>query len=333
MTFELLSLRVARGLALATIGALLASCGGSEDVDFVPARVLSFGDESSIINADGSKYTVNGIVPGSGTPGTLDCTLNPIWNQVLATSYGLTFPQCPGSVPASTPSSRILAQPGATASGTGERDLAQQITNQLALPAAEGGGINTNDLATVLIGVNDVVAIYGRYKSGEITPDEAVSLAEQTGETIASQLNRITAPGGKVIIETVPDVSVTPFGLAEDADSRALLATLTERLNARLLVTLDNDGRKIGLIEINPYLSAVLGNPAGYGLVNTTDAACLPTYPLPTCTTATLKKNDDGSNATAFSWLWADALQISAGAHQQMGNLAASRAHNQPFSN
>lgn len=112
MTFELLSLRVARGLALATIGALLASCGGSEDVDFVPARVLSFGDESSIINADGSKYTVNGIVPGSGTPGTLDCTLNPIWNQVLATSYGLTFPQCPGSVPASTPSSRILAQPG-----------------------------------------------------------------------------------------------------------------------------------------------------------------------------------------------------------------------------
>lgn len=331
MTLETQLRRIARGLMLAAVGALLASCGGSEDVNFVPARVLSFGDESSVLTADGRKYTINGIVVDSGTPGTIDCTLNPIWNQVLATSYNLTFAECPGSVADVTPSSRILAHPGATASGTAEIDLAQQITNQLALPAADGGGINSNDLATVLIGVNDVVGIYARYKSGEITSDQAVSLAEQTGETVASQLNRITGAGGKVIISTIPDVSVTPFALGEDAAGRSLLATLTARLNARLLVTLDNDGRKIGLIEINPYLAAVLGNPSGYGYVNVTDPACLPAYPLPTCTSATLEKNEDGSSATAYSWLWANTLQYSAGAQQQLGNLAASRAHNQPF--
>ena len=332
MTFAKTSRRAARGLTLAVIAALLASCGGTAVVNFVPARVLSFGDESSVITVDGKKYTVNGIVLDSGTPGTIACALDPIWNQVLATSYGLTFPDCPDSVAGSTPTSRILASAGATATGTSDIDFPQQITRQLATPIADGGGINSNDLATVLIGVNDVVSIYERFRSGEITSPDAIALAEQAGETIASQLNRITAAGGKVIIETVPDVSVTPYARNEDADGQALLAALTARLNARLLVTLDNDGRKIGLIEINPYVLSVVTNPLAYGYVNVTDGACLPTYPLPDCTSATLKTNPDGSNATAFTWLWANALQLSAGGHLQMGNLASSRAHNQPFS-
>ncbi|HMN74715.1 MAG TPA: SGNH/GDSL hydrolase family protein [Burkholderiaceae bacterium] len=333
MTLLQTSRRIAHGLTLAAITALLAACGGSESVNFVPARVLSFGDESSVITADGKKYTINGIVPNSGIPGTVECVFNPIWNQVLATSYGLSFAQCPGSVQGSTPTSLILAREGATATGTRDIDFPQQITRQLAAAPAGGGGINSNDLVTVLIGVNDVVSIYERYKSGEITSPEATSLAEQTGEAIASQLNRITAAGGKIIIETVPDVGVTPYALAEDANGRALLETLTSRLNARLLVTMDNDGRKIGLIEINPYLFAIIGNPVGYGYANVTDGACLAAYPLPNCTSATLKTNPDGSDATPTTWLWASALQPSAGAHQQMGNLASSRAHNQPFSN
>ncbi len=333
MTLQKTARRIAHGLSLVAITALLASCGGSSTVNFVPARILSFGDESSVITADGRKYTVNGIVPDSGTPGTTDCVLNPIWNQILATSYGLTFAQCPGSVANATPASQILAREGAMATGTRDIDFPQQITRQLAAAPADGGGINSNDLATVLIGVNDVVSIYERYKSGEITSPEATALAEQTGETIATQLNRITGAGGKVIIETVPDVSVTPYGVAEGVDGQAVLSALTSRLNARLLVTLDNDGRKIGLIEINPYLLTVVANPANYALANVTEGACLATYPLPTCTSATLKTNPDGSSATPFTWLWADALQLSAGGHLQMGNLATSRAHNQPFSN
>lgn len=327
------SRRIASGLAIAAIAGVLASCGGSDSINFVPARILSFGDESSVLTPDGRKYTVNGIVPDSGTPGTINCVLNPIWNQVLATSYGRTFPQCPGSVEGATPNGRILAQPGATATGASEIDFPQQITRQLAAAPADGGGINSDDLVTVLIGVNDVVSIYARYKSGELTSPEATALAEQTGESIAGQLNRITGAGGKIIIATVPDVSVTPFGVAENADGRAVLAALTERLNARLLVTLDNDGRKIGLIEINPYVYSVVGNPAAYGFVNVTQGACLAAYPLPNCTSATLKTNPDGTAATAYTWLWADALQLSAGGHLQMGNLASTRAHNQPFSN
>lgn len=323
--------RSLRGFALAGVGALLASCGGSELVSFVPARVLSFGDQSSIITDNGSKYTINGIVPDSGVPGTINCTINPVWNQVLATSYNVTFPQCPGSVDGVTPTGRILAQVDATAGGARDIDLAGQITRQLATPAADGGGINSSDMVTLLIGVNDVVSIYERYERDEITAPEAVSLAEQAGEAISTQINRITAAGGRVIIATVPDVSLTPYGVDRGLDAQALLANLTARMNARLLVTIDNDGRKIGLIELNPYLFAVVGNPGVYAYVNVTQAACLPAFPLPTCTSATLKTNPDDSPATAYTWLWANSLQFSAGAHLQLGNLAASRAHNQPF--
>jgi hypothetical protein len=320
-----------RGLALATIVTLLASCGGTQLVAFVPSRVLSFGDESSVITAESKKYTINGVVADSGVPGTIDCTLNPIWNQVLATAYAITFPECPGSVADVLPTGRILAREGAMATGAREIDLAGQITRQLATPAADGGGINSNDLVTVLIGVNDVVSIYERYENGEITAPEATALAEQAGESVSAQISRITDAGGKIIIATVPDVGVTPYARDKGLDARALLSALTARMNARLLVTIDNDGRKIGLIELNPYLLSVVTNPATYGYLNVSEAACLPAYPLPNCTAVTLQNNPDETPATPFTWLWANSLQFSAGAHLQLGNLATSRAQNQPF--
>ena len=50
---------------VATLAGLLAlagmaSCGGGGQVDpFVPNRILAFGDELSVIQPDGRKYTVN----------------------------------------------------------------------------------------------------------------------------------------------------------------------------------------------------------------------------------------------------------------------------------
>jgi hypothetical protein len=332
MTSDKTSRRVARGLALVAIAALLTSCGGTELVAFVPARVLSFGDESSVMTAEGKKYTINAVVPESGVPGTIDCVRNPIWNQVLATSFGITFPQCPGSVEGVTPTGRIAAQAGATAGGARDIDLAGQITRQLETPAADGGGINSKDLVSLLIGVNDVVSLYERYERKEITGAEATALAEQAGETVAAQISRITDAGGRVIIATVPDVGVTPYARDKGVDARAVLSALTARMNARLLVTIDNDGRKTGLIELNPYLVAVVTNPGVYKYVNVSEAACLTAYPLPNCTANTLKAaGPDEDATTAFNWLWANSLQFSAGAHQQLGNLASTRAHNQPF--
>lgn len=317
-----------RAAGLAVTAALLASCGGSSDglVEFVPGRILVFGDQASVITADGRKYTINAV----NADGSVRCDSNLTWVQILASSYGKGFPECPLSAETSAPASRILARSGATAGGTHEFDLAQQVTRQLELPADAGGGIMSNDLVSVLAGTNDVVGAYERFEAGEIDEAAAIALAEQAGVAIATQVNRLADAGARVLITTVPDVSLTPYGRSKTVAGTARLSYLTARVNAKLLVTIDNDGRRIGLIELNPYLIAVVSNPPAYGYRNARDAACVPVDPLQ-CTTATLRENEDGSSASSTTWLWASELQLSPGGHAQLGSLAQSRAHNQPF--
>ena len=327
MKFRLTLLRVACAVATA---ALLASCGGGTSnglVAFVPARILVFGDQASVITADGRKYTINAV----NADGTVNCVSHPIWTQGLASSYGLVFAECPGTSATAAPTSRILALAGATAGGSGEIDLARQVTRQLELPADAGGGISSNDMATVFIGVNDIVAAYESFEAGGISEAEAIAAAEQAGVAIATQVNRIANAGGRVVISTVPNVGVTPYARAKGAAAMAWLTKLTERVNGKLLITINNDGRKIGLIELNPYLIAAVGPPPGYGYVNVKDAACVPPITL-NCTTSTLTTDpDSGTPATATTWLWASDLQLSPQGHAQLGNLAVTRAHNQPF--
>jgi hypothetical protein len=95
-------LRVAalRAAGAVLTAVLLASCGGGQQVQkYVPSRIISFGDETSVIldtlgDHNGSKYTVNAIKDPTTTGGVtvLDCIANPIWNQYLGQSYGIVFP-------------------------------------------------------------------------------------------------------------------------------------------------------------------------------------------------------------------------------------------------
>lgn len=103
----------------------LAACGGGQRAnDFKPERVLVFGDEASVIEAGGARYTVNGLVEGGST---IDCQTNRIWVQLLAARAGFGFPECPlESEP--EPVSRIYA-----AVGTGVEDVALQVDAFLAV--------------------------------------------------------------------------------------------------------------------------------------------------------------------------------------------------------
>ena len=80
------------------LAALLASCGGSSSSTssnqvepFKPNRIISFGDETSAILTDGRHFGVNGLNPETRQ---FDCTLNPTWNQQLASSFGMIYAQC-----------------------------------------------------------------------------------------------------------------------------------------------------------------------------------------------------------------------------------------------
>ena len=331
-------MRAARAVLVAAAGAaLLASCGGGSQVEsFVPSRIVAFGDESSVINADGSKYTVNAVIFDASVsppvPTTaIDCAGNPIWVQAVASTFGLVFPQCnPLSVVA--PVSRIYAFKNAVVA-----DLATQID-----VAVANGGFAAGDMATVFIGANDVVAQFSQYPG--VGEAQLGDNAEQAGKALALQVNRLAALGAKVLISTIPDMGLTPFAGDRSGTTvntgTGVLSRLSTRFNDALLANLLNDGHKIGLVQLDEYMKAVdrariLG---GGSFANTSLAACLPAAPLPLCTTQTL--GDDAaavpppvavSTASGATWLWADALHLSAGGQASLGSLAVTRARANPF--
>jgi hypothetical protein len=319
--------RALLGTAMAAVLSL-AACGGGEQVEaFAPDRVIAFGDENSVIvdvngDANGRKYTVDATV--SATDATLACKLNPIWIQVLASAYGFVFPECnPAPNAAAAPRSRIRAVADARIAG-----LAAQVDAQLAESA-----LNGKDLVTVYIGQNDVLDEYAKYPT--VGEAQLIANLEAIGTTLGQQVNRIADTGAKVVLATVPDVGATPFGLAEksahtDIDRSALLTRLTARFNAGMRQTIYNDGRKIGLILADEYFNAVVRIVNGAGFVNVTAPVCdLPALPAPAvlnCTNLTLV-----SGGSAATWLWADNLHFSPGGHLSLGNLAITRAQNNPF--
>jgi outer membrane lipase/esterase len=320
-------------LAVAALSAMVAACGGgTQTTVFVPTRVLAFGDESSVIDTTGRKYTVNGV--STTNPGAVDCAVNPIWVQTVATArYGLVFPECnPNNV--ANPASRILATPQARVA-----DVVRQVDAQLA-----AGGFRGSDLSLVMAGANDVIDAAGLFPATPVPT--LVAQVTEAGRLLGLQVNRMADGGSRVIVSTIVDLTWTPFGRSRadlntvvdcprvqgESERLPLITCLVDRYNGALRTTFYNDGRRVGLVLADVLVRTYVQFPAVGGFNNVSDAACAPSAVLPSCTTATLSGPDrNGILASASSWLWADATRLSAGGHAQLGSSAASRAVTNPF--
>ncbi len=310
---------------------LLASCGGGSQANsFAPSRIIAFGDETSVIDdsnspANGSKYSVNATVSDSDS--TIDCHANPLWIQTVANNFGgIVFPQCnPGPTPVTSPPSRIRAAFGAKAA-----DLAAQIDAQTAESPIQAG-----DLVTVLVGVNDVLEQYLQYPT--VSEPVLTANVQAAGTEVARQVNRLADAGAKVIISTIPDVGFSPFALTEkmahiDIDRQALIIRLVSSFNTSLRSTISNDGHRIGLVTMDELVESVAGFPGLNGFSNLTMGVCdlskstLQPPSILDCTNLTLIS---GGSSTAY--LWADDSHLSYGGQLSLGNLAATRARNNPF--
>lgn len=301
--------------------ALLASCGGGDRVEpFAPKRLLSFGDEDSVIedvnnDANGRKFTINALKADNVS---LDCSANAIWIQYLVATFSFVLPECnPNAV--ADPKSRIYAQAGAKVA-----DLGAQIDTHLLSDTFSG-----TDLVTVLVGQNDVFEQYALYDGS----NEAALTAtlQAAGAALAEQVNRIANAGGKVIVSTVPDLGLTPFALTEDAANAgraALLSRLTAEFNRKLRANIINDGRMIALVVADELVQTLVKFPNVFSLTNVTAAACDPAKAetVQACTTLTLV-----TDATVAGWLWADAKHLGPTGHRSLGQAAQSRATNNPF--
>lgn len=302
------------------LGAMvLASCGGGEPIErFIPTRLIVIGDESSVINSDGSKFTINALVADTAT---LDCLANPLWVQALASAYGLQFAQCP-TLAGAVVTAQVFAVAGAKVA-----DLPRQIDAV--------GAFAEKDLVTLLAGANDIFEQYALFNTtvnGLLQTEEVLTAKlEALGETLASQVNRIANAGGKVLISTVPDLGLTPFAVGEEAANvgrAAMLSRLSKRFNAKLRIKIINDGRRIGLLLTDELVQAIIRNPGGSGFVNVTVAACDAAL-APVVTGCTTNNLIAGAGATTY--LWANDRLLTSGGHRFLGNLALTRAANNPF--
>lgn len=325
MSFKVNVMRSAAAAGLAVV--LLASCGGGTQIEsFVPRRVIAFGDEASLINVGGAKYTVNGVVFDTTvtptvpvSPTVIECTSNQIWVQQLAYSYGLAFSEnrCPGTGTSATGEMRAVED--ATAAG-----LTAQVTNFLA-----GDTFGSNDLVTVMVGVHDVV--------NALNQADPVAAVEQAGTQVGAEVVRITDRGAKVIVSTIPDVGFTPYAIALEVTnpgSIAQLSSLTTRFNTRLRLKLQDvrdGGHTVGLVLADELVLAMVRNPSTYGLNNISNPVCS-TDSLLLCDMTTLSQ-DPLAVATSYGsdWLWAGELQLGANAQDRLGRAAVSRARSNPF--
>jgi outer membrane lipase/esterase len=324
---ERLRLVASRSVAgLVAVGALvaLASCGGGtyQQKVFVPARILTFGDENSRMEgSQGLKYSINGISPSTLQ---VDCSQNPIWNETLANSYGLVYQRC--NINANFETDAIdLTTVGATV---------DDVVNSVAAFTA-GDTFNGNDIVTIWVGMHDVL---NEYKANA-TGDETVLLTnmKEQGIKLAGVVNQIENAGAKVILLTIPDMSLSPYAYAEsqkgDFDRLKLLQDMSTQFNLGLVTNFINDGSKIALVQVDNYVRNAVRNPSGSGYIQFPNQfyGCLDSAPLPTCNDNTLRADPDTGQQDSARFLWADATHLGSVIQGQIGTAAARQAHSNPF--
>jgi hypothetical protein len=301
--------------ALVVAGSITACGGGTSAIEvFIPERVLTFGDETSLILPDGMHYGINGLDANNA----FDCRLQPVWTQLLVGIYGYVFAEC--NPTALTPHAFQRAALAAKVA-----DLKTQIDDQV----DNKGGFKAKDLATVLVGTYDIIEVYQQNPACDPNDRNSAPEASARGAEVARQVNRLIDLGAKVIVSTVPSVNLTPYGIAQNAADPTrgpLLKCLSDKFNARIRVDIRQDGRFVGLVLGDDAVQLAVNAPAANGLINVTQAACA--VPLPDCTTDPIKLV---SGATATNYLWADDTHLAPWAHASLGSQAATRARNNPF--
>jgi outer membrane lipase/esterase len=311
--------------ALGVAGLLLAltSCGGgtSQYEPFVPLRMVAFGDEMSALTADGHHWGVNGFVDTNNTPSdttddTFNCKALPNWTVSLAGLYGLAFAQCNPDGAGNTQAFSRAAPAARVA------DVAAQVDEQIA-----AGGFRDRDIASLMVGVNDVLDLYGRFPAS--SEADLMTQARERGKQTSQIVNRLVGLGVKVVVANIPDMGISPFARNEkesngDIDRAALISRISAAYNEQLGVNIVLDGRYVALVQIDQRSQVIGRSPGSVGLSNATAAACA--APPPTCTTRTLV-----ADATAAGYLWSTDRWFGAGGQAQLASMAIDRARRNPF--
>ena len=308
--------------------ALLSACGGgtSQVEPFKPLRMIAFGDENSVIVNDGSndgfRYTINdrrGTAVGK-------CLNLPIFTQAMASYYGMAFAAC--NPTAVAPKAFVHAVVGAR--------IDDPVTG-LAAQIAGVAGLSSTDMVSVMIGSNDVIALYEQVRDGSLSRTAALAEANARGRRAASIITGLLTTGAKAIVVTAPDLQSSPYAKAQGlifAGAATLLSELGYALNGSLRTNVEpNDGRHWGLVPADDIVAAMakrptafLASPAAVDIAACTTVLakdCLLTHDVLTTTLVT--------GASINTPLWADDRHLGPDAHNRIGQQVLARAISNPF--
>lgn len=239
--------------------------------------------------------------------------------------------------------------------------VTQQIQNYL---DQFGGSFNGNQLVTVLAGNNDIFTALGTV-SATVTQavtqavssalqqnpnltqaqiasikataqhdatSQAVAVAQatvaQAADELAAQVNLITSKGAKyVLVYTLPDSSLTPFGRGLPytgmtppqappagyvCDNKStstpcyLLSNLVQVFNQRLLN--DLQGQPVKVLDGYSLLNQEIANPSQFGFTNVTTPWCNPATTSSLLCNVNTPNTAGASTANLGTWLFADSV-------------------------
>ena len=163
------------------------------------------------------------------------------------------------------------------------------------------GTIGPKDLLSVMVGANDLWALYAKFPAQ--SADSLLGEARALGVEFGNQINRLANANGRTILLTVPDLGLSPKALADDklnAGRAKLLSDLTKAFNIEMRITIINDGRLIGLVDAELETQKMVRFQQ---FNNAVDAACLTTVAATDCTPKTLTTAATTSDAWK-SYMW-----------------------------
>lgn len=254
------------------------------------------------------------LLPASVRSVTGQFTTNPglVWSQWLADYYG-TDAFANGNGQTGTNYAAGGARVGVDTVGAlgPTPSLMTQTTRYL---AANGGAADPNGLYTVWGGANDLFAVAAG------APAQA-TIAQAVGAQVQI-VGMLQAAGAQyVIVPNVPDLGLTPTFRAQGAAAAAQGTALATAYNTALYGALAQANLRVIPVDTFNFLREVAAAPSLYGFTNVTGTACQPqvTANSLTCNPTSLVSQDAPN-----TYLFADGVHPTTGAHRQIADLALS---------
>ena len=296
--------------------ALAAAPAFAGPADSPFTQTIFFGDSLT----DGGFF--RSLLPPSVQNVTGQFTTNPgyVWSQYLADYYDSNADvawKATGATPTLSPGGNNWAVGGAR-TGTdsvGALGYTPSLASQYARYLSSGNTVDPNALYTVWGGANDLFAV-------QANPAQAQAII---GGAVTAQIGLVgalTQAGAQyILVPTIPDLGLTPSSRAGGAAAMAQGTALTNSYNSALFGGLASAGLHVIPLDTFHFLQEVVANPGAYGITNVTGTACQPqiTAQSLTCNPTSLV-NPGAPN----SYLFADGVHPTSGAHKVIGDFAIS---------